>query len=437
MPALKRPAAAATNANKKPRVSSPKAPSVHKPKQVIDPKVAKQQTILDVLQESELPDGVKDMFQVMLPFAFQQPRHHYQDELLGMVSSQLKSMESDLITARDEKQQLVSSSTDERTALETEIAATTASLEAASSELSSELEKKQNTEHSLGESNSAFSDTERKHSEVVVRVGAAAGTKMELELAISLKAELDLPEAPDRLTKLGSFKTKIESLIQDSNLSNAVLLSLAKEPATRGTFDLMVLQQLDSELSRLLERVEGDITTGDDEQVKSQEALTAAESALEDAKTVHQDAANAHKEALGCKKNADAALAAATKKLRDFDKTVKQWTAGLAAADDSLKEFQSGPLVGFEELSSDKIAEEEIPKSEAGEESAEAAEDDSAAATTETAGQENLSTGAPKADENENENKNAVPMSVDCPVAGDKIVSVEPTNSALSPQAGA
>merc|ERR1711957_1097693 len=330
--------------------------------------------------------------------------------------------ESDLITARDKKQQMVSSSTDERTALETEIAATTASLEAASSELSSELEKKQNTEHSLGESDSAFSDTERKHSEVVVRVGAAAGTKMELELAISLKAELDLPEAPDRLTKLGSFKTKIESLIQDSNLSNAVLLSLAKEPATRGTFDLMVLQQLDSELSRLLERVEGDITTGDDEQVKSQEALTAAESALENAKTVHQDAANAHKEALGCKKNADAALAAATKKLRDFDKTVKQWTAGLAVADDSLKEFQSGPLVAFEELSSDKIAEEEIPKSEAGEESAEAAEDDSAAATTETAGQENLSTGAPKADENENENENAVPMSVDCPVAGDKIV---------------
>jgi len=166
-------------------------------------------------------------------------------------------------------------------------------------------------------------------------------------------------------------------------------------------------------------------------------ALAAAETVLESAKTVHEDAVNAHKEALGCKKNADAAVAAATKKLRDFDKHVKQWNAELATAENCLTDFQNGPLVAFDELSSDAVeeapkSEEEAPKSEAeaveepskseaGEESAEAV-DDSAPVATEPTAQEN----AP------------APMAVDCPVASDKIVSMEPVNTAaLSPQAGA
>merc|ERR1712232_1480180 len=386
----------------------------------------------------------------MLPFAFQKPRHPQQEELLGMVSSQLKSMESGLMTELGEKQQKVSTSTDDRAALEAEIAAAAADLDTASTDLSSMEEKLQIAEQSLSEFNSAFTEAENKHNEVVVRIGAAEGTKMQLELAISSKAELDVPDAPDRPAKIASFKTQIESLVQDQSLRNAVLLSQAKQPTERGSFDTMVLHQLETELQKLLEKAEGDIASGGDQQAESKDALAAAEAALESAKTVHEDAASSHKEAVARKKGAASASAAAAKKLRDFDKELKQWTADVVSAEESLKEFQNGPLVAFEELSVDAVPEEHASEkgeeeAEAGEETAADAAEADAAEPMETTGQE--LTSSPNAPATEDTNStmdataqvdNAAPMKVDSPVASDKIVTVEPANSvALGLQAGA
>jgi len=413
MPAMKRPAAASLS-NKKQKVH-----------QVVDPAVAKKELILKVLQESELPSGVKDMFKVMLPFALQAPRHQYQDDLLAMVSSQLNSTEADLVAICGEKEEKVSSSADHRVGLEAEIVASTAAVESAASDLSLAFDSKQQTELSLNEASSLFSERERAHNEVVARIGAAAGTKLELEIAISSKVELDLPEVLERQTKLASFKKKIESIVQDSNLSNAVLMSLGKEHDARGAFDIMVLQQLDSELTKLREKVTHDIETGDVEQVKSQEALSAGELAFENARTVQQDATTGHKEALGCKKNADAALAAASKKLREFEKEVKQWTADLATANDSLTAFQKGPLLALEELTAEPVEEVAAVEAEAevSEESAGAVDD----ATTAEAVEENVTQDATMA-----------PANVALPVASDKIVSTHAVNAAaLSPQAGA
>jgi len=437
MPAMKRPAAAPV-ANKKQKVTK-----VH---QVVDPAVAKKEMILKVLQDSELPSGVKDMFKVMLPFALQTPRHQYQDDLLGMISSQLTSTEADLVTICGEKQQKVSSSADQRVGLEAEIVASTEVLDSASSDLSLAFDTKQQTELSLNEASSLFSERERVHDEVVARVGASAGTKLELELAISSKVELDLPEVPERQAKLASFKTQIESLVQDSNLNNAVLMSLGKEPDARGTFDTMVLQQLDSELMKLLETVTHDIETGDEEQVKSQESLAAGERALENARTVQQDATTAHKEALGCKKNADAALTAATKKLREFEKEVRQWTAELATANDSLTAFQSGPLAALEELSAEPVEEVAAVEAEAevSEESAEpveevAAVEAEAEVSEESVGAVDDATSAAQAvEQNLTQDVIMAPADDAFPVASDKIVSTHAVNpEALSPQAGA
>merc|ERR1712238_55792 len=308
--------------------------------------------------------------------------------------------------------------------------------ESASHDLSLAFDTKQQTEVSLNEASSLFSDLERAHNEVVARVGAAAGTKMELEIAISSKMELDLPEAGERQTKLAALKTKIESLVQDSNLSNAVLMSLAKEPEARGTFDAMVVQQLDAELTKLLEKVTNDIATGDEDQVKSQEAFTAGELAFEKSRTVQQDAATAHKEALAFKKSADATLSSASKKLREFEKEVKQWTADFASATDSLQAFQTGPLVALEELSAEPV--EEVPEVEAEAEASEESADSADAVNVETTAEVNLSQDTLKADVKVQADVNMAPENVACPVASDKIVSIHAVNpAALSPQAGA
>merc|ERR1712238_140150 len=243
--------------------------------------------------------------------------------------------------------------------------------------------------------------------------------------------ELDLPEAGERQTKLAALKTKIESLVQDSNLSNAVLMSLAKEPEARGTFDAMVVQQLDAELTKLLEKVTNDIATGDEDQVKSQEAFTAGELAFEKSRTVQQDAATAHKEALAFKKSADATLSSASKKLREFEKEVKQWAADFASATDSLQAFQTGPLVALEELSAEPV--EEVPEVEA-----EASEESADAMNVETTAEVNLSQDTLQADVKVQADVNMAPENVACPVESDKIVSTHAVNpAALSPQAGA
>merc|ERR1712232_386064 len=121
------------------------------------------------------------------------------------------------------------------------------------------------------------------------------------------------------------------------------------------------------------------------------------------------DAASSHKEAVARKKGAASASAAAAKKLRDFDKELKQWTADVVSAEELLKEFQNGPLVAFEELSVDAVPEElasekgedeEGRNSEAGEESAAGAAEADAAEPVETTGQElNSSPDAPATEE--------------------------------------
>jgi len=339
-----------------------------------------------------------------------------------------------------EKEEKVSSSADQRVALEAEIVASTAAVESASSDLSQAFNTKQQSELSLNEASSLFSERERAHNEVVARLGAAAGTKLELELAISSKLELDVLKGPERQAKLASFKTQIESLVKDSNLSNAVLMngnllsrhranllsSLGKESEARGTFDTMVLQLLDSDLTKLLEQFTHDIESGDEEQVKSQESLAAGELAFENARTVQQEASTAHKETFVCKKNADATLSAASKKLREFEKEVRQWTADLATANDSLMAFQNGPLVALEELSAVPV--EEVAAIEA-----------EAEASEESAGAVDETTSTPQAvEETVPQDVSMAPADVALPVASDKIVSTHAVNvAALSPQAGA
>merc|ERR1711865_605391 len=183
---------------------------------------------------------------------------------------------------------------------------------------------------------------------------------------------------------------------------------------------------LDSELTKFLEQVTHDIESGDEEQVKSQESLAAGELAFENARTIQQETSAAHKETFVCKKNADATLSAASKKLREFEKEVRQWTADLATANDSLMAFQHGPLVALEELSAEPV--EEVAAIEA-----------EAEASEESAGAVDETTSTPQAvEETVPQDVSMAPADVALPVASDKIVSTHAVNvAALSPQAGA
>merc|ERR1712086_921696 len=115
---------------------------------------------------------------------------------------------------------------------------------------------------------------------------------------------------------------------------------------------------------------------------------------------------------------------AASKKLREFEKEVRQWTADLATAKDSLMAFQNGPLVALEELSAEPVEEVAAIEAEASEESAGAVDE---------------TTSTPQAvEETVPQDVSMAPADVALPVASDKIVSTHAVNvAALSPQAGA
>jgi len=119
-------------------------------------------------------------------------------------------------------------------------------------------------------------------------------------------------------------------------------------------------------------------------------------------------------------------LSAASKKLREFEKEVRQWTADLATANDSLTAFQNGPLVALEELSAEPV--EEVAAIEA-----------EAEASEESAGAVDETTSTPQAvEETVPHDVSMAPADVALPVTSDKIVSTHAVNvAALSPQAGA
>jgi len=306
--------------------------------------------------QSNLPESAKDMLKVVLPFAYEQPRHDHQSKVLDMVLDTFTKAVADLQGVVECGQQQLNSADEQRSNHDAAIIAAEAVVQEAGSKVSMSADLKAQAEEALAQASSALSVKESENGALLAQASKAEESKLLLELAVTSKLELMdmMPKSPP---KVASLKTQLDALIQDKNLVNAVQLSLNKEPAERGPFDCLVLEQLDKEFIRLQQTLEVQIREAEPCKIACQEALATLASAQEQGAQHAQEMREAHKQCVGERKSADLELGMSKSSLKCFEKESKQWVASLESAKAALAEFQHGPMESLRVLTTGVILE--------------------------------------------------------------------------------
>merc|ERR1719499_1784647 len=108
-------------------------------------------------------------------------------------------------------------------------------------------------------------------------------------------AEGALPEEEAK-EKAHSLVTVLKKFDFDQSMMTALPTSLTKEPANRGAFDLMVVTQLDEEVSKRVVLLDTMLKEAEPAKAARAEALSAAEAALEAAAEKQKDCAQSFDE---------------------------------------------------------------------------------------------------------------------------------------------
>jgi len=328
-----------------------------------DPLAAHKGNVLESVLDSDLPEGSKDMLKVLLPFAYGQPRHEHQNKVLDMVLETFARRETDLQGDVAEKQKQVEMSEQQRTDLNAAIAAAEAVVQEASLKVATSADLKSQSEEALAQACNAHNTKQSEHNTLVCLGNKAEETKLLLELAFTSKAELvDL--TPKNASKVASFKSQLDVLVQDKNLVTAVQLSLGKEPTERGPFERLVLEQLDKELSRIQENIEREIAESEPAKTASQDALTSLAAVQQQAAQHAEEMRDSHKQCVAERKEAEVDLGVAKSSMKCFEKESKQIAADLEVAQAALLEFQHGPMESLRLLTTGTTLEPQEPVAE-------------------------------------------------------------------------
>jgi len=332
------------------KVAAPKAEVVAKKAKVtatVDPAFT---CVSDAVMEAEqLPDRVRTMLVEMMPFSLKfasDERHDLQSMAVNMVEQTLATKKSTLEAA-------VVAATGELASLKASESQLGTAVTNAESALASQREVVEAQKTALAGfhfSTTKASATHLDEKRTDQKSAADNLVTMEKERA-SIEAafsehfgSLQEGEAKAALKKLEPFLKKIEI---ESTLLTALPSCCAKKNENRGTFDHLVLQELDKSFKAKIAALGDSVAAAGPAAVQHDAAVQAAEKDHE-AKMLAQETAKAEHEA-ATKECADreAALSNGKKAVEDFQPKLEAMTGQLAKAQEASAEFEAGPFAHF------------------------------------------------------------------------------------------
>jgi hypothetical protein len=235
----------------------------------------------------------------------------------------------------------------------------------------------------LKEASSALKDAEKSQKSGDADLEVVSGKKATLEGAVqdSLQPLVDgsITEEKPRNQKVKAILSVGKEYGFDSSLLQTAEPVLAKEIASRGSFDATCLEQMQAAFAAAIKELQDKLDAGAPAKAERAASVQAAETAKTTAEAGVETAKAASQAAKEAKSAADSAAKAAGQSLDDFMPDLKTAGDALDEAKSDLKEFESGPLEAFNELKDLQAGQFDEPEPE------EPAEAETAAATTETA----------------------------------------------------
>jgi len=301
-----------------------------------------------VTEADQIPERVRVMLVNMLPFALKlasDERHELQSMAVDMVEQSLSGKKSALeATANTEESALVSLKASEET-LVTGVATAESALAAQKDVAQAKkaaLEQATNAERE-SEVNLLLKRSDHKEGQDKLAEMTKEKTAIESAFAEHFKP-IEEGESKAHLKKLEPFLKRLEI---ESTLLTALPSTCGKTKDKRGSFDNLVLVELDKAFNVKIAAL-GDAIAGDGPQAAERAAaMQAAEDDFAAKKAAREQAAAEYKAAEKEQCDRESALSTAKQDVEDFQPKVDAATEHLSAAQITLANFEAGPFANF------------------------------------------------------------------------------------------
>lgn len=308
-------------------------------------------SIAEVIMEADdLPARCRNMLVDVLPFTLSVPlsdRHEIQTEVVGMVDQTLNTKkcvmeaaiateEANLSNLNSSRVGLTTAVSDAESAMATQKEAVQAA-KCALAEASSSSNASRNTLSSLSEEQKAGDDKLQKAQEEKVALEAAFNEHFKA-------LQEDAAGAGPHFKELEPFLKKLD---MEESLLIALPSTCAKAKEHRGTFDNVVMEELEKSIHLKISKLGELVAAETPASVERQSGVQAAEKECEARKETQRQAVAEFEAAKKEESDRAATLSTAKQALDQSQPQVDLIIAAIEKAKMSLESFETGPLAGF------------------------------------------------------------------------------------------
>jgi len=279
--------------------------------------------------------------------SFKEDRHPFQSELVEMVAKSLSLAEESLTESVAAAEAVVNNGDAEKVKRETAV-------KEAEEAYSASKEAHKQKQAAKNEAAEAFQATVQPLRDALAQQKDGDKDALALDAA---KASLDKAIA-DLLTPLkaeGGKQKQLQALSKaldgfDGSLLEAMQLPLAKKPDQRGSFDNVILVQLDQHIATKVAALEAELAQAAPAREQRAAIVTAAKEAEAVAKSASDTAAGELKTAKEAEAAAKSALGTAKEAVENFEGELAAAAKSLDKARAKLENFRTGAMASFIEL---------------------------------------------------------------------------------------
>lgn len=335
---MKRPASAVTGSSKKPAA---------------DPTVGKVAAIALAIKESEsLPGSCKSMVVSMLPTSlsvYAEERHAFQVQAVKMAGEALSSVFAEKTAKVAAMQAKVDGSDAEKATRASAVDSAKAELEIL--EATESAAKATAAADKEAAATCVQSTKQAKHDLAMAQSDAKTVAEKLATLETTLKESFEpFKEAKAPAPAIKALAKVLLASGSEVGMTTSIEATLKKDAAERGTFDALVLGQVEEALKKYIAEATAAVASVEPNTASKTAAVEAAAAAETASAEKKEASAAALAAATDAKKAGEVTLKAAEKAVATFEPEMKQATSDLEYAKEDLTSFQEGALAYFTEL---------------------------------------------------------------------------------------
>mmetsp|Transcript_9131 Transcript_9131/g.17083 ORF Transcript_9131/g.17083 Transcript_9131/m.17083 type:complete len:388 (+) Transcript_9131:88-1251(+) len=323
--------------------------------------------VANAIQQAELPEACKEMLLIMFPGSLELPleeRHEFHAMVVRMVGDSIQETHSKMIKEVEEAGSAVEAAKAKQTDLEATAVEADSKLNVAGETVQSKEAALQDATTLASNKKTSFDDAKDAQTKGGAESEALKQEKQTYESAFedSFKAlhQGDL-EGQQAVQHYKVIKPLLANLHLDESLSLALPSTCQKKPENRGSFDNVIMEQLDKALQTRIATLGEQIEAGTSATAERAAAVQAAEQELQSAKEAKETAEKDLSDAKAKRDEADEFLKSSKKAVADG---VKELDCLIKSHEDKLKvriHFENWNLSSFSQLKEKSTAPKEVP----------------------------------------------------------------------------